>query len=99
MNRVRLGLLITLVLMAAFVMMPGAAAEAGPSPSWIAEDYETPRYPVHRYSGEPDVGGSTSPASIGRTGSDSRVRGLSAPSDFGRLAVWFWRARLVMTGF
>jgi hypothetical protein len=99
MKKVMNSLLITLVLLTVIATIPVGTATAGPSPSSIAEDYEPRVGPIGRYSGEPDVGGSTSPATIGRTQSQAAGQSQMQLNDVVRIAVWLWKSRFGMTGF
>lgn len=96
MDRVRKCLLITLVLFAAVAVIPGAASDADASRSTFSENWEPTFEPVGQYAGEPDVGGSTSPSSIGKSQSPTAVQQWD---EVVRLAVWIWKTRLVMAGF
>lgn len=101
MSQLRNRLLITLIVLAASVVIPRGAAHAFPALSTISEHEEPSLKPSGGFSGEPDVG-QTSPANLGRTQSCSAAVGTVGDvslNEVVRLSVWLWKARLGMTGF
>ncbi len=101
MSQLRNRLLITLVVLAAIVVIPHRSAHAGPSIWTISEHDEPSIQPVGGFTGEPDVG-QTSPSNAGRVQSPSSVMNTKIDARFDevlRLSVWLWKARLGLTGF
>lgn len=98
MSQLRNRLLITLIVLAASVVIPRGAAHAFPALSTISEHEEPSLKPSGGFSGEPDVG-QTSPSNLGRVQSSSAAVGDVSLNEVVRLSVWLWKARLGMTGF